>query len=86
MMPTDKTIKSFSVIVDDEHIEQTEEVAKSVATSLGLKVDQVVPLAGAFRVYGSDNDVPGIKSLKGVGSVEVEKNYSLPPSDPDIPQ
>ena len=75
----------LSIVVDDAHLGQTEAIARSIGAR-GLRIDRVVPEAGAIFATGETSDIDAVRRMEGVLGVEPERAVALPPLDGRIPQ
>jgi hypothetical protein len=79
------SVVTYSIIVDEAHLEATEAIA-DVVRHKGLTVTRIVIGAGAIQATGSDADLRTLENLDGVMEVRPERNVKLPPLDSDVPQ
>ena len=76
---------SAMVDVDDQHLNYVKAIAEAYK-HVGLENLQVYELAGCFGADVDAADLPKLKCVKDVARVDIEKTYSRPPFDPNIPQ
>lgn len=76
---------SFSIMVDEAHLQQTQMIAETIGRQ-GMRIDGVVPEAGAIRAFGEESEIEALRRIDGVLEVTPERQYVLPPFDPEIPQ
>ena len=75
----------LSIVVHDDHLPRTSAIARSLADH-GMRVDRVVPEAGAIFATGEASDIAWARALEGVIGVEPERGVQLPPMDGQVPQ
>ena len=75
----------IAIVIDDHHLARTEAIARSIGAR-GLRIDRVVPEAGAIYATGEASDIDDLRAMEGVLGVEPERGVALPPLDGRIPQ
>lgn len=75
----------LSIVIDDEHLAQTEAIA-GLLRAQGLDVGRVVPEAGAIYATGDAADMDRARRVEGVIEVTPEPSVQLPPLDGRVPQ
>jgi hypothetical protein len=73
----------ITVSVDDEHFEQVDGVAETLKAA-GMNVEQVLGSVGIITGSVESERRADIERLPGVGSVEEENTFQIPPPDADI--
>ena len=73
----------ITVSVDDEHLEQVDGVAEELK-SAGMKVEQVLGSVGIITGSVEAERRADLAGLPGVGSVEDENTFQIPPPDAEI--
>lgn len=79
------SMSSYAVIVDDNHIGQTSDIAETVG-NLGFDVRRVIPEAGAIYGAGSSSTMEKLRKVPGVLEVRPEGGVRLPPAGSNGPQ
>jgi hypothetical protein len=72
-----------SISVDDAHINQISEIAKSLQ-SVGMDVEQTLPSIGVISGSISSDQVNRLDQIEGVQHVDPERSYQLAPPDSDV--
>ncbi len=80
MEQTDKNQSRVIITVTDEALPDIEQLANKL-TKKGLNVDQVMPMTGVIVASYSENEMPDLKDVDGIMSVEKEMIITLPPAD-----
>ena len=73
-----------SVLVDGEHLESIDEVARALADA-GLHVQQTLKLAGVISGTIEDPELlEALSNVNGVASIERGRTFQLPPPEDPI--
>jgi hypothetical protein len=76
-------MKNIMVTVDDAHLATVENVAQQLR-SRGMHVDQVLEAIGIITGSVADHQFSTLESVEGVGSIEEQQQFHLPPPDADV--
>ena len=75
--------KPIIVTVADDALKDIVAVAKKLA-SRGMKIDRVLPVTGVISGSCAPGKKAGLRTVKGVHSVEDEVAVQLPPPDSEV--
>lgn len=75
----------IKVVVDDEHLDQTEALSRLCAR-LGLDVEAVIADAGTIFGTADESVLGELSQLEGVEEASAERRIHLPPLSEDVPQ
>jgi hypothetical protein len=73
----------FTVTVDDGHLSQLGEVAKSLSSE-GMEIDQVLPLVGCVTGWAPEGARETLARIPGVVALSLEEVVHISPPDADI--
>lgn len=76
---------NMTVVLDEAHIDRTEEVSQSL-TTLGVQVEQVLSEIGVISAAGDDSLLESVRAVEGVEEARQEHTYQLPPFSERTPQ
>ena len=71
------------VTVSEGMLKNIHEVADQL-TAKGMKVDRVMPVMGVISGSSPLSEMPNLKTIEGVASVEEEATAVLPPPDSPV--
>ena len=73
----------LSISVDDEHLDKMSEVVKRIKKA-GLKVEAQLESLGIITGSVDSDKQDSIRNIKGVASVEEDKDFQIAPPDSDV--
>lgn len=71
-----------SVAIDDAHLAEFDAVLKR-AKRAGLKTTRALPEIGIVTGTIDDEKLPALRKVKGIASIETERQIQLPPPESD---
>ena len=74
---------SVVVSVDDDHLDSVAEVAERLRGA-GMQVEEAMDSIGMVTGSVAPSRVPALAAVEGVGEVEPERQYQLPPPESDL--
>jgi hypothetical protein len=75
--------RKVNVVIDDDYAGRFDSVVKRLVKA-GLNVEQKLKAVGLVSGTIDADKLPDLERVKGVGSVEREREFNLPPPDSDI--
>ena len=75
--------RQVTVTVADSHAGEVDDLARRLAQA-GMQVEQVLSVLGIVTGSLEDAQLAAVRRLPGVGAVEQQTTYRLPPPDAEV--